>query len=259
MAEDDNKPELRVIEGSAKPPALNRGPPRFGPPRFPSDEHRDELSKKGFKGRTSDQDLFWWHAYDYGWRRVVLQDRQDGSPIDPRRKWFNTDLAAEAEQYWSRKYGGPSKPKVESPKMRVAAAYRWAMQHGEQIPPYLHDSDPRIKDLVRRFEEWRAAEFAEQDRERAAAKARIIGDGKNPDGTNRAEAIAFVELCCRQIRANMRGLFDRSHWMKRMPDGSPMPNADSAKDDLTAEELDELAKLRDELGVKATEQKKGFE
>jgi hypothetical protein len=224
--------------------------------RFPNDEHYEELKSKGSHGRISRGDKLCWHAYDYGWRRGVLLAGDDISPIDPGRKRFNARLVAEAMGYWSRNYGG-SKPAVESWRMRVAAAYRWTMQRGQPMPPGIPESDPRVKDLVERFEQAGEDEFADQNRLLAAARARIIGDGKNPDGTHSAETIAYVELCCRIIRANLRTFVERSQFIKRMPDGSPMPNADSAKDDLSEQELDDLRK---KLGVKATEQKRrGFE
>jgi hypothetical protein len=51
-----------------------------------------------------------------------------------------------------------------------------------------------------------------------------------------------------QIRANLRTFFERNQWIKQAPDGSIIEDP--------AEALD---RIRDELGVKATEQKKGFE
>jgi hypothetical protein len=196
-----------------------------------------------------------WHAYEYGWRRVALHTRGDHSPIDPERQWFDPKLAGWAEEFWSKKLHR-SKPAVESWRMRVAAAYRWAYANGQPMPPGVSETDPRVKGLVARFEQVREEEFGAQDRERAAARARIIGDGKNPDGSHSAETLAYVALCCRQIQANMRGLFGRSQWMKQAPDGSPMPNADSAKDNLSE---DELAKLRKDSASRRPSQKKGFE
>jgi hypothetical protein len=72
--------------------------------RFPSEKHFDELKAKGFDGRRSDEDLWAWHAYDYGWRRIILQTRDDNSPIDPGRVWFNVKFAAEAEIFYARKF-----------------------------------------------------------------------------------------------------------------------------------------------------------
>ncbi len=71
--------------------------------QFPSDEHYAELRKKGFDGRRTDEDQWAWHAYSYGWRRIMLQTRDDLLPIDPARVWFNPTFAALAEIYWSRK------------------------------------------------------------------------------------------------------------------------------------------------------------
>jgi hypothetical protein len=72
---------------------------------FPSEGHYQELRAKGFEGRIANQDLWAWHAYDYGWRRVILQRRDDNSPIDPDKRWFDASLAAAAEVLYCRKFG----------------------------------------------------------------------------------------------------------------------------------------------------------
>jgi hypothetical protein len=76
----------------------------------------------------------------------------------------------------------------------------------------------------------------------------IIGDGKNPDGSHSAEALAYVALCMQQIRANLRTFFERNQWIKQAPDGNIIDDPAEAPD-----------RIHDELGVKTTEQKKGFE
>jgi len=53
---------------------------------------------------TDDARRFW-HGYDYGWRRIALQNREDKSPIDPDKAWFNAELAARAEIFWSKELG----------------------------------------------------------------------------------------------------------------------------------------------------------
>jgi hypothetical protein len=72
---------------------------------FPSEGHYQELKAKGFEGRIADEDLWAWHAYDYGWRRVILRCRDDNSPIDPDKRWFDGRLAAEAEVFCCCKFG----------------------------------------------------------------------------------------------------------------------------------------------------------
>jgi hypothetical protein len=71
---------------------------------FPSERHYEALKAKGFEGRIDVRDLWHWHAYDYGWRRVMLQTRDDNSPIDPKREWFDASLAAEAEIFYAKKF-----------------------------------------------------------------------------------------------------------------------------------------------------------
>lgn len=76
--------------------------------RFPSEAHLVELKAKGDDGRRSDDDLWAWHAYDYGWRRVMLNTRDDISPLDPKHEWFNAGLAAKAEIFYCRKLNKPA-------------------------------------------------------------------------------------------------------------------------------------------------------
>jgi hypothetical protein len=78
--------------------------------RFPSEAHYAELRAKGYAGRIGDEDLWAWHAYDYGWRRVMLQTRDDNSPIDPDRAWYDAKFAAEAEIFYARKLNRRAPP-----------------------------------------------------------------------------------------------------------------------------------------------------
>jgi hypothetical protein len=72
--------------------------------RFPSEEHYEDLKSKGFEGHVIDEDLWAWHAYAYGWRRVMLQTRDDALPIDDGKHWFSAELAAQAEAFYSKKF-----------------------------------------------------------------------------------------------------------------------------------------------------------
>jgi hypothetical protein len=79
---------------------------------FPSEAHRAHLrarleAAKWFFDRafTDAETRYQWHAYDYGWRRVVLGDRRRLSPIDEGGVWFDARLADEAEAMFRRKFG----------------------------------------------------------------------------------------------------------------------------------------------------------
>ena len=41
-----------------------------------------------------------WHAYDYGWRRVFIDDFKPRSVIDPKGEWYDAGLALLAEQMY---------------------------------------------------------------------------------------------------------------------------------------------------------------
>lgn len=84
---------------------------------FPSKEHRKALRqpflKTGKKSSTINLDLLaepdrWlWHAYDYGWRRVMVDDWEESSPIDSDGMWFDLRLANVAEGFWRRVLNKP--------------------------------------------------------------------------------------------------------------------------------------------------------
>ena len=78
---------------------------------FPNREHHTGLRKRladaGWRLDSLDrQTRFEFHAYDYGWRRWKLQDRNPVSPIDPNGQWFDASLVAAAERMWTGK-GAP--------------------------------------------------------------------------------------------------------------------------------------------------------
>ena len=139
-------------------------------------------------------------------------------------------------------------------RYRVAAAYRWAFANGHPMPPGLDENSQVVRDLVDAYEN--NSVYAEQDREREAAKARIIGDGKNPDGTPTPEASAFVELCSRQIAANMKTFHARNAQAFAEPQASaPTPQpAPPPKREPNYPDKRSIEELLATLGVKATEQ-----
>lgn len=89
-------------------------------PTFPSGANRTALHQKlqaisgGKEANKLDLNLLsteerWhWHAYDYGWRRVIKSDRQPVSPIDPDGDWYDAALAQAAELYWRRRFNKPT-------------------------------------------------------------------------------------------------------------------------------------------------------
>jgi hypothetical protein len=69
---------------------------------FPSDGHRQKLKTKASSSTLDTEDLWYWHAYEYGWRRVMIGG--DDLPVDPEKRWFNAELAAAAEVFFCRKF-----------------------------------------------------------------------------------------------------------------------------------------------------------
>ena len=86
---------------------------------FPSDENHKDLRRLSRKDGRHDStlnldlldeaDRWHFHAYDYAWRRVVLNDQADQSPLDPwPRSWFDEHSVRIAELYWRRRLNIPS-------------------------------------------------------------------------------------------------------------------------------------------------------
>jgi len=87
-----------------------REPTDFRSP-FPSDEHRKHLRQRaidGHYGTFSDEDLWFYHAYDYAWRRAFLQTKEDVSPIDPGQKWFDARLVEKAQSIFRKRHAAVS-------------------------------------------------------------------------------------------------------------------------------------------------------
>lgn len=71
--------------------------------------------------RTTEERWFY-HAYDYGWRRVVLFDSSDQSHIDPDKLWFDARLAAQAEAMWRKHFRRPAPLRQAPPSSAEVAA-----------------------------------------------------------------------------------------------------------------------------------------
>jgi hypothetical protein len=75
-------------------------PQPWEPSRFPSRENQKVLLRLCEKSKDDleERDRWRWHAYDYGWRRVFLFDRNPRSPIDPDGDWYNEEFADQVER-----------------------------------------------------------------------------------------------------------------------------------------------------------------
>ena len=155
---------------------------------FPSFADHENLRLIVAQGRyfdLTDAQLWNFHSYEYGWRRVFLHSTNNFSPLDPQRQWFDHDSAAMAEAMF--------RAKVERrfPRRQFITAADEAAARGD------HEA---------------AAHFRRQDRERAELAARI------PDGgweTRCSEALAYVEHCVSQIHRNLAAFADRGKVMRR--------------------------------------------
>lgn len=141
---------------------------------FPSLEHRAELvtARKGYGVTDGEKEQY--HAYAYGFRRVMFGNFARTSPIDPAGEWFRPQRVEQAEAMYRAKFARPKPPAT------------------------LFDPRPTAS-------REEVAEWERQRRELATLRARITGTGKLQDGSPSPEAIAFVELACHFARANLAG------------------------------------------------------
>jgi hypothetical protein len=148
---------------------------------FPARGHQEALRRKakirdGYDTELLTDDERWhWYAYLYGWRRIYPLNNERSMPTDPRGEWFNEPLTAKAAAMFA--------PEV------------WRPRPKPQISPA--DQAAHRGDLET------AACFRQQDRERAAAVAKVTAE-RVTDASPTPEAVAFVALCVRQIKANMK-------------------------------------------------------
>jgi hypothetical protein len=133
--------------------------------RFPSEAHYENLKTKGFADRVVDEDLWAWHAYDYGWRRIMLQTRDDNSPIDPQRQWFDAEMATKAELFYSTKFHRKCPPLVSAAPP----------QHSPRPPEELAYVEDRMREI-------RANVAMFEARNRAAMKVAGAGELESDRG-----------------------------------------------------------------------------
>jgi hypothetical protein len=129
-------------------------------------------------------------------------------PMFNADRFFSEDLFLQAYLMWPKR--GDRRPRQPSRNDRIAAAYRWKTSIGEPLRANIPQNSPEIDALLAEYDEHCMEIYGPQDRAIAASRARIIGDGKNPDGTNSKEAIEHVELCSRIVRANIEAFVERS-------------------------------------------------
>jgi len=109
------------------------------PAKFPSDENLKHLRQKLRDGNFSlnaltDEERWYYYAYDYGFRRVKLRTRDDMLPTDLDHDWRDQRLAVMAEAFYSRKLGlprpdlGPAGFKPEPTPEEVAHVERCVRQ-----------------------------------------------------------------------------------------------------------------------------------
>jgi hypothetical protein len=58
-----------------------------------------------FTDALTDEEIWFYYAYDYGFHRVKFQTRDDVIGNDLDKRWYNADLAAAAEMYYCRLLG----------------------------------------------------------------------------------------------------------------------------------------------------------
>lgn len=63
----------------------------------------------------SDEDRYRYHAYNYGWQRVMLGRMEPVEPLDPNGDWFIASMAERAEEYHRQKMRMRPKSRYKSP------------------------------------------------------------------------------------------------------------------------------------------------
>jgi hypothetical protein len=80
---------------------------------FPSEPHRQGLLgavERGGFAALNGQELLWFHAYRYGWRRVRLGDFAQSYPVDPKGQHFDGVLVGQAAQFYGWKPQPATRP-----------------------------------------------------------------------------------------------------------------------------------------------------
>ena len=235
---------------------------------------------------------FLYYAYNYGWEKAYRrQDYTPSDPgrlwcmprfVDQAEAYFLAQIIADkcvssygtdhctlrwrktgflcfeqckldASEYAPPTAGSaPAGVRHEPWKYRVAAAYRWTFDNGKPMPnEYLDNKCQRVVDLVAAYEG--RFDKQDQDQARAEALAKVIGDGKNSDGTPTPEAVAYVELCTRQVAANVKQFHDRSTHAFGEPRPNPVTAPPAPRPRPNHPDTRSIEELLKTLGVRATE------
>jgi hypothetical protein len=191
-----------------------------GPLFFPSPEDRAALQEQRTKiglAAFSPGDRERYHAYDYGWRRVVLNDFAKTSPIDPegdvpgQGSWFRQQRVEQTEAMWRRHFDDASKYSRRRPAFEPPA-----------------NAKP---DQVERWE-YEQRELAKLRPAAEAEEAAGVGNGP--------AAIAYVGLIVRFIHENIE------RW------GASNQRVRNAIVDPSSAET--VARLQRELGLRSREE-----
>lgn len=127
-------------------------------PTFPSRPHLASLRqnlRKGGSATLSVPDKWLWHAYDYGFRRVVLGDMQPFSPIDALGEWFTADLVEAAEKFYRTILGNNGgRREYESPARKPPEDFvrsNWRQIRSMDLTTAEHElADPSIARMLER-------------------------------------------------------------------------------------------------------------
>jgi len=94
---------------------------------FPSEAHRQsllgEVDRGGFAALNG-QELLWFHAYRYAWRRVKLGDFAQSYQCDPKGEHFDGVLVGQAMQFYGWKPQPPKRPPTPEDIAHVEAQCR---------------------------------------------------------------------------------------------------------------------------------------
>ena len=92
-----------------------------------------------------DQWRFW--GYHYGFRRAIIGDQTEISPIDPHGEWFNGPMAQQAERYYRRMWDSDFDRRYQQPSFAPANVVRdnWREIHSSDMTEAEHAlADPLI-------------------------------------------------------------------------------------------------------------------
>lgn len=89
----------------------------------------------GSTRNLSEDELWRWHAYDYGFRSIILGDKNTRSPIDPTGQWFDKHLVWSAEGFYRAMVGARSdrtQDSIDERNCRQAEAAEWRQKFAEE-------------------------------------------------------------------------------------------------------------------------------